>query len=408
VSRSDRSLPLAILFCGGFVVAADIRVLAPLLPAIADDFGVSVGTAGLTVAVYALAYAGGQFFYGPLGDRVGKVRVIRVVLLLFGIGTALCALAPSFPALIVLRLLTGLFAAGVIPMTLANLGDVVPDYAERRRTIGIFLSALVSGQVFGQVLGGVLAGVFSWNAIFLVLGAIALLIAAGIWSFPASAPRARGVSGRPNFRAMFAADRPLYLLVLAETFVYLGPFSFAAAELVEESGASYALAGGLLTLFAVGSIIASRALHRVIFADDDGTRVALGAGIGALGFVLLATAPGLVLFGLAVFLLGLGMTVAHSTLQTRATEVDPAARGTAAALFAGFANVGSALGTFAGGAMVDGLGYGLLFGTVSVAMLGFAALARLILAGRRPPGDGRRCTPAKGAAAVAPRISSTG
>jgi predicted MFS family arabinose efflux permease len=390
VPSPRRALPIGLLFAAGFIVAADIRVLAPLLPAIAGDFGVSIGTAGLAVAVYAFAYAIGQFFYGPLGDRIGKVRVIRAVLLLFAVGTTLCALAPSFPLLLALRLVTGLFAAGVIPMSLAHFGDTVADYADRRRTIGTFLSALVSGQVFGQALGGVLAGLFSWNAIFLVLGGIALFVAAALWRYPAPAKIAHPGVPRPGFRAIFAADRSLYLLVTAETFIYLGPLSFAGAELVDERGASYPLAGGLLALSAVGALIAARSLHRVPFAEADSTRVPLGVSIAVPGLALLALVPGPALFGLAVFLLGLGMTLAHSTLQTRATEVNPVARGTAVALFAGLANVGAALGTFVGGAVLDWFGYSVLFVGVAAAMLGFAVVARYVLAGSVPrSGSGR-------------------
>jgi predicted MFS family arabinose efflux permease len=370
------------MFCAGFVVAADIRVPAPLLPAIAGDFGVSVGTAGLAVAVYALAYATGQFLYGPLGDRVGKVRVIRAVLLLFALGTTLCALAPSFAVLLALRLVTGFFAAGVIPMSLAHFGDTVADYADRRRTIGTFLSALVSGQVFGQALGGVLAGLFGWSAIFLLIGGVGLLVAGALWRYPAPPAAAGPRHDRPGFQAIFSGDRRLYLLVTAETFIYLGPLSFAGAELVDERGASYPLVGCLLALSAAGAIVAARSFHRVAFAEADSTRVALGVTIAVPGLVVLATIPGPALFGLAVFLLGLGMTLAHSTLQTRATEVDPLARGTSVALFAGLANVGAALGTLAGGFVVDQTGYGALYAGVAVAMLGFAAVARRLLRGR--------------------------
>lgn len=392
-SAGRRALPVALLFGAGFIVAADIRVLAPLLPAISGDFGVSVGTAGLTVAVYALAYAVGQFFYGPLGDRVGKLRVIRVVLLLFALGTALCAFAPSFEVLLALRLITGFFAAGVIPMGLAHFGDTVADYADRRRAIGTFLSALVTGQVFGQAVGGALAGLFSWSAIFLVIGGIGALTAASIWRYPATPPSGPPQIERPGFRAIFAADRPLYLIVTAETFIYLGPFSFAGAELVDEKGASYPLAGALLALSAAGSIVAARSFHRVRFAEADSTRVALGVALALPGLALLALVPEPALFGLAVFLLGLGMTLAHSTLQTRATEVSPLARGTAVALFAGLANVGAALGTFAGAAAVDLVGYSALYAGVTVLMLGFAVVARHILRERELP-PGRRQAPA--------------
>ncbi len=370
-----RALPPWLLLGAGFVVAADIRVAAPLLPAIADDFGTSVGVAGLTVAVYGLSYAAGQMLYGRLGDRVGKVRVIRAVLLLFALGTGLCAVSPNLPVLLALRLLTGAFAAGVIPMSLAWFGDTVVDYTARRKQIGVFLSVIVSGQVFGQALGGILAGLLSWRAIFIVLGTVAALITLAMWRY--HAPGGSGVrpARRGHFRAIFMSDRPLFLLTVTETFFFLGSFAFAGSELVETRGASYPLVGSLLALFAVGSLVTSKGLARVGARAPDALRVASGGCVVAAGFALLATTPGPMLFGVAVFVLGLGLTFAHSTLQTRATEVSPDTRGAAVSLFAGIGNVGAALGTFAAGAVVDGLGYGALFGTAAVGILVVAGAA---------------------------------
>jgi predicted MFS family arabinose efflux permease len=388
-------VPTGLLFAAGFIVSADIRVLSPLLPAVADDFSVSIGVAGLAVGVYALAYAIGQLLYGPLGDRVGKVRVIRGTLSFFAVGTAVCALAPTFPVLLGLRLITGLCAAGVIPMVLAYLGDEIPDYALRRRSIGLFLSAIITGQVFGQALGGILAGFLGWRVIFIVLGGVAGCIAAGIWRHPidtSGAAEKRAAAGletgpRAGFPAAFRTDRPLYLLTMMETFIYLGAFSFAGASLVEDSGASYPLVGSLLALFAGGSIIASRYLHQIALAEQDSSRVAVGAIGGGLSFALLATLPGPWLFGAAVFLLGLSMTFAHSTLQTRATEVSPTGRGTAVSLFAAAANLGAALGTFASGGIVDSFGFTTLFAAAALGMFAFAMTAKAGLQPRWPVPD---------------------
>jgi predicted MFS family arabinose efflux permease len=367
-------LPTALLLSGGFIVAADARVVAPLLPAIADDFHVSIGAAGLTVAFYSLAYAVGQIFYGPLGDRVGKVQVIRVVLIIFAVASMLCAAAPSYAAMLGLRLVTGLAAAAVIPMSLAHLGDTVPGYAARQKAIGIFLSAIVSGQVLGQAIGGILAGVFSWRAIFVLIGAVGLALGVAIWAYAAPPPVA-AARHRGSFRAIFASDRPLFLVTTAETFLFLGSFPFAASELVEQHGASYPLVGALSSLFAVGSVGASRVLPRIAAGKGDAVRFRSGATVMAAGFALMATSPGAVLFGLAVLGFGIGFTLAHSTLQARTTEVSPATRGTAVSLFAGLANVGAALGTFVAGALIDGFGFGAAFAVAALGLLALAAVA---------------------------------
>lgn len=356
------------LLSGGFIVAADARVAAPLLPAIARDFHVSIGAAGLTVAFYSLTYAVGQVFYGPLGDRVGKVQVIRVMLIVFALASMLCATAPSFPALLALRLLTGLAGSAVIPLSLAYLGDTIADQVTRQKAIGIFLSAIISGQVLGQAMGGLLAEALNWRAIFVLIGAVGLGLSTTMWAF--AAPRAPVASGSAgSFRGIFASDRPLFLLAMAETFLFLGTFPFAASALVTGHGASYGLVGALSALFAVASVSTSRLLPRFAASMSDALRFRCGTTVMAAGFALLATSPGPALFGLAVFVFGVGFTLAHSTLQARATEVSPATRGIAVSLFAGLANVGSALGTFVTGAIIDQSGFGAAFTITTVGLL---------------------------------------
>lgn len=383
-ARSPRQLPTALLLSGGFIVAADMRVITSLLPAIADDYDVSIGAAGLTVAVYALAYAAGLMVYGRLGDRVGRVRVIRAALLAFASGTLLCSEAPSFAALLVLRVLTAVAGAAVIPMSLAHLGDTIADYRARQRAIGVFLSAIVSGQVLGQAVGGILAGVLSWRAIFVLLGATGFVLAAAIWTYPC--PQGFGTpTEKRAARRIFAADRPLFLLTMCEAFFFVSAFSFAGASLVAAHHVSYPLMGSLLAAFGLGSVLASRTVPMLTASAGDAMRVRVGAVVMATGFVVLATAPPVVLFGAAVLVLGVGFTLAHSALQTRATEVSPRARGTAVSLFAGLSNVGAAIGTFAAGAVVDGPGYATVFTIAAGGMLLLAAVARAQLPPRTAP-----------------------
>src|SRR4051812_26906001 len=90
-----------------FMVALDGRVVAPLLPTIARDFGISVASASWLVSGYMLPYGLCQLAYGPLADRLGKVRVATYAMAAFSVGTALCGAFPSFATIVTLRALTG-------------------------------------------------------------------------------------------------------------------------------------------------------------------------------------------------------------------------------------------------------------------------------------------------------------
>jgi len=140
------------------MVASDARVIDPLLKTIASDFQGSLTKASLAVSAYALPYGLCQLIYGPLGDRIGKVRVMAIAFSLFAIGTAACAFVPEgslgLQALIALRLITGVFAAAIIPLSIAYIGDKFPP-EKRRQPSAEFMSALMMGTVFSGPMGGI-------------------------------------------------------------------------------------------------------------------------------------------------------------------------------------------------------------------------------------------------------------
>ena len=95
-----------------------MRLMDPLLPMLAADFGVVVAAVAPVVAGFTLAYGAGQFVTGPLGDRYGKVQVAAIALVLYGLGLAVSALAWDLSSMIVLRTTTGLVAGAVIPLAM--------------------------------------------------------------------------------------------------------------------------------------------------------------------------------------------------------------------------------------------------------------------------------------------------
>lgn len=138
--REAAAIPIFVLALGGFASGSGARLLDPLLPQIADSFGVTVAAASAVIAAFLLPYGLGQVILGPLGDRLGKLRVVAVAVTLYGAFVMACAAASGLTTLVLLRAASGLFAGAAIPLMMAYLGDVVP-YSERQVTIGRFLTA---------------------------------------------------------------------------------------------------------------------------------------------------------------------------------------------------------------------------------------------------------------------------
>jgi predicted MFS family arabinose efflux permease len=374
-----------------FMVSAEARVIAPLLPAIALDFQTSVAAAGLLITAYTIPYGLFQLVYGPLADRFSRQRVMGVALGLFSLGTFLSGFGPTMPALYLLRLATGAAAAGVIPIALAYVGDAVP-YRERQAALGRVVSVAALGGVLSAALGGVIASLVSWRTLFIGYGLLALAVSAVLLRLPVvrlRAPKSRPAGLLGPYRAVFrlAGRRAvaLYGLVFFEGMVATSTSGYLGALLFERDGLSYATIGGLLTLNGLASIVAARGVGRLVARFNERGMLVIGGVLMALSYLLVALQPFWLFFPLGMFAGGAGFVIAHSTLQTRATELVPELRGTAVALFAFSLFLGGGLGTSLAGLTIDRFGYvAALLGTAALLALFTAVSGPALRAGGRP------------------------
>ncbi|MHC5520440.1 MFS transporter, partial [Limosilactobacillus vaginalis] len=99
------------LFLTVFITGADSFIISPLLPAIENDFSISISSAAFSVTIYALCYALGSPIFGPLGDRFNRKSLLKIGILVFLVGSFLCALANSIDLFYVFRAIAGLGAA---------------------------------------------------------------------------------------------------------------------------------------------------------------------------------------------------------------------------------------------------------------------------------------------------------
>lgn len=389
--RKGSPAPLWLLCIAGFLIVADGRVITPLLPAIERDFEISAGTAGYVATSYIAAYAVFQLCYGPFGDRLGKVRVIRVALLVFAAGTGLCAAMPDLGSLLAMRALTGVSGAAVVPMGLAYIGDTVP-YDRRQRSISLFLSSMVAGTAASQVLGGLLAQFASWRAVFLVFAVAAAVPALLFLRVGADVPTPDDRrSHLARYREVLLRAPAFYAVCVLEGATLWGASAYLGAVLVNGHGSSYAVAGALLGLMGAASVATARLQGRRSGAGRERQRFAAGALVYAAGLALVASL-GVVggawpaWFAVAAVLLGVGLTSAHATLQTTATEVAPASRGTATSLFSCSLSLGGAAGTVIAGMLVDGPGYPTMWVVCALAVSALAAVGPRVLPPRQAAG----------------------
>jgi EmrB/QacA subfamily drug resistance transporter len=168
------------------VVSLDLTVLNIALPSISA--ALHAGTADLQwiVDAYSLAFAGAMLSAGVIGDRVGRRRVLLAGLAVFLAASVWCALSASVGELIAGRVLMGLGAATVFPLSLAITAAAFGE-AERPKAIGILTAAVALGLPLGPVLGGVLLQHFAWNSVFWInVPAVCLTLAAGFFLVPES------------------------------------------------------------------------------------------------------------------------------------------------------------------------------------------------------------------------------
>ncbi len=379
---------MLLLFAATFLVSAESRMVAPLLPAIASDFQATATRAGVIITAYSLPYGLFQLVYGPLADRFSRQRVIGVSLFLLALGTVFSGFAPTILSLDILRFLSGAAAAGVIPTTMAYIGDAVP-YEQRQTALGRLISASSMGGLLSVAIGGIIANYLTWRALFIVYGLIALGVAIVLLRAPVR--RARTAQERKPqgggllapYRAVFQAAKAravgLYTLVFLEGAIALGAQGYLGAFLVERDNVDYMTVGLLMMLIGTASLIASRFVGRIVARIGENGMLLLGGSMLLIGYVLAPLLPMYVFFPIAMLFSGAGFTIAHSTLQTRATELVPSRRGTAVALFAACLFIGTGFGTYVAGKLIDWRGYEFMLLATVAALVVFTAASRPLL-----------------------------
>ncbi|MFN9771834.1 MAG: MFS transporter [Burkholderiales bacterium] len=365
---------------------ASIRIADPMLPALARDFGGEPAGAAATITLFALAYGTMQLVWGPLGDRVGKLRVIAWAALAATLGSLACALAPTLAWLAGARLATGACCAAIIPLAIAYVGDTV-DYSVRQATLARLSTGTLTGMIAGQVLGGAAADTVGWRvafvvlaAVFLVTGTAALRMQARLAGAARPVPPGAATTAISLLRGWHAGlaggwSRRVIGFALVEGALMFGALAFVPTWLHERAGLSLAAAGGAVAAMGAGGLAYAAFASRLIPLLGERGTLTLGGALVALGLAALAASPaaGLgtptwIVAIAACGVAGVGFYMLHNTMQTLATQLAPHARATAIGLFAVALFVGQSVGVSVAAPVGAALGHAAVIAAAGVAM----------------------------------------
>lgn len=391
---SQGSLNSLILVLGacGFASTFTMRLLDPLVPTLAAEFGRSIAQVAAIATGFSFAYAIGQPFLGPIADSLGKLRTIATCLGALALLSLAVTFAGSFEVLTVVRMVAGIAAGGIIPVAMAAIGDRAP-MAERQIMLGRFLVLMIVGQMVGAACSGLIAEHLGWRYVFVMAAGLAAIAGVLVVLVLKPRPDARRAplsfaGALANYAAVFANPRSklLYGLVIVEGSLIFGMPPYIAAILQERSGVGPSQAGLVIAGTGLGGIVYG-VLTRILVERLGPTRMTtLGGIVMGLAFALFSL-PFLPWWSaVAIFTLnGFGFFLMHGTFQAQATELAPTARGSAVALFACALFCGHALGPVLMGAALHlfGTSGAILLFAAGITLLGFATPRILPLAGSR-------------------------
>jgi EmrB/QacA subfamily drug resistance transporter len=400
-SSAGRVLPGLLLAM--LLGALDQTIMAPALPAVAEDLG-RLDQMPFVVTSYLVAATAVMPLYGKLGDRFGRKRTMLVAVAVFVVGATLCATATSMAQLAVFRAVQGLGGGGLVVGPQAVIGEIVSP-RERGRYLGYIGAAYVVAAVGGPVLGGLIVEGLGWRWIFALyppLGVVAFAVLAVTLRLPRPTGRppidyagafalAAAVVGvvlfgqtrHPTWLALtvvaaaawlistrFAADPILPLRLFHDRsfaipvaisflvgFALFGTLTYLPAYLQVALGLSASRAGLVVTALMAGVLFTTVLSGRLITRTGHyKVYPVVGAGIAAAGLALLAilsatTGAGAITAIMALIGLGVGLIMQVMVLVAQ-NAVDYSDLGTATSSVAFLRQIGASAGVAVAGALI--------------------------------------------------------
>jgi MFS family permease len=352
----------------GFLSFFDRFATPPMLVVLAARTGMSLAEAVGLVAAYSLLYALGQPVWGFISDRFGRVAVLRTALAGLAVAAVASTLFSAHVPLLVARSAAGLMAGCLYPTLLTIIGDTRTGVAKARGLSELQVYSAL-GTTGATLAAGTIAAYTDWRVVFGLpaLGCLALLVLLRRAHDGGTHRR-----GPVDFRAAFSgAALGVYGVAVLEGAVLMGVLTYFVPAL-QHADVPIALAGVLAAGYGVGVIAGARLMRRLVQRLSRTRLMGLGGAVLLVGYAASSVVQNPAAITATAVLVGASNAILHSSVQGWATEVAPAARATAVALFACALFLGSSVGTFLTAPLAGAGQYGAIF------LLGLGATAVLI------------------------------
>ncbi|MDR3476059.1 MAG: MFS transporter [Devosia sp.] len=356
-------VPLFTLFFAAFGIGTGEFVIAGLLPDVSRNLGVSIPEAGYLITFYALGIAIGGPVMALAVRRLERRTALLLIVGLFTLGQASCALAPNFALLLVMRFLIA-FTHGAYFGVAAIVATRLAPPEKRGSAVALLLAGITVANILGVPAGTAIGNLLGWRTTFWAVGTLTLIAFAAIAAF---VPKADADdAARPDLKSELRVltRQPVYLsfaLIMVAIIGQFALFSFIAPLLITTTGIAEANVPWLLLLVGLGStigvFIGGRLADWRLMPTLIGTlilQVVIYALMGLFVASPWAMAPLLLVWGGACFAFG-------APAQTRILRWAADAPNFVSPLIPAAFNIGIALGATIGSVVLDhGLGYAAL------------------------------------------------
>jgi EmrB/QacA subfamily drug resistance transporter len=285
LSRRRRLLVLAICCMSLLIVGLDTTIVNVALPAIRGSLHASLAGLQWTVDAYTLVLASLLMLAGSTADRVGRRRTFQTGLVVFSLGSLLCAVAPSLGALVAARVLQAIGGAMLNPVAMSIIRNVFEDPRERAMAIGVWGAVFGISLALGPIVGGTLVDALSWRWVFIVnlpFGLIAIVLTR-LFVPESRAARPRRIDPVGQVLVVVALASLTYAIIEGRRAGWL------SSEILGLFGLSFVCFGALISyeLRRREPLIEVRFFRSVPFSGASAIAVCLFAAIG--GFLFLNT-----------------------------------------------------------------------------------------------------------------------
>jgi YNFM family putative membrane transporter len=352
----SRNLVIALITT--VIAFSTLYIPQPILPLLADRFGVSAGEAGLLMTVAMLPLAVAPVLYGYFLQAIPARLMLQVALSLLALNQVCFYFADEFWHLLTLRFLQGLLLPAIFTALMTYCASMVPAMLVRR-AMGLYIGATILGGFIGRLAGGFFAGSFDWRSAFVVMGVMQLLPLllltrvdsdADINFARLDAKSIARVLGDRNYRFMFLALASIF-------FVYSGILNIVPFHLQDIDPHTTPFIMSMLYLgYLVGVPISffSESISRLLGDERKGLLMGLAIHASGLAMLLVVALQGLLF---TMFFLAAGFFLIHALLSGLANHLALEHRGVVNGVYVSIYYFSGSLGSWLPGYLYEGLGW---------------------------------------------------